>query len=247
MRKIVDVVVEMVQETVDEKQIALSRATGARSRGTVDGDAGAAAAGAVEHRAQRGQVHAGRRPHRGSRSDDDGARLRLRCIDDGIGFDAGRAGSDLLGLRAGERGGARASTAASAWAWRSRRAWSCEHGGSARGEQRGPGPRRHVHAAPGAPSPRRQPARRRAGAAGRAPTSDAGRVRMLLVEDNEDAAIAMSMSLEYMGYDVIHAPTLREARRRRHARRLRRRRHRPRACRTAAASSSGRCCGRARR
>ncbi len=37
------------------------------------------------------------------------------------------------------------------------------------------------------------------------------RVRMLLVEDNEDAAVAMSMSLEYLGYEVTHAPTLRAA------------------------------------
>jgi len=36
------------------------------------------------------------------------------------------------------------------------------------------------------------------------------RVRMLLVEDNEDAAYAMSLSLEYMGYEVTHAATLRE-------------------------------------
>ena len=34
---------------------------------------------------------------------------------------------------------------------------------------------------------------------------------MLLVEDNEDAAVAMSMSLEFLGYDVTHAATLREA------------------------------------
>ena len=206
MRKIVDVVVEMVQETVDEKRIALAVRWRA-SRAIVDGDA--ARLQQVLWNIVRNAVKftpAG--GHIVLEVDDDGPQLRLRCIDDGIGIAAAAQAEIFLAFSqanediARQFGGLGLGLAIA-------QGLVVEHGGRLEVASDGPGHgatftlRLDTIAAPA--SAQDGPARReRARADGR-------RDRVLLVEDNEDAAIAMSMSLGYLGYDVTHAPTLREA------------------------------------
>lgn len=206
MRKIVDVVVEMVQETASEKQIALS-AQWHTQRSTVEGDPARLQQvlwnimrNAVKFTPVGGHIRL--------EVDDDGPSLRLRCIDDGIGFDPAvqatiftafsQANDDI----AREFGGLGLGLAIA-------QGLVVQHGGTLEASSPGPG---HgatftLHLATiAAPQPAE------AGPAHPASSDDEmRRVRMLLVEDNEDAAVAMSMSLEYLGYDVTHAPTLREA------------------------------------
>ena len=75
------------------------------------------------------------------------------------------------------------------------------HGGTRRGRERRPGPRQHVHrpaAARGARGHRRareRPARRAAQPAAEA----AGPARILIVDDNVDAAETLAMMLELLG------------------------------------------------
>ena len=206
MHKVIAAVVEMVQETADEKQITLSVRWHA-TRGTVDGDAARLqqvlwnlARNAVKFTPQGGSVRI--------EVDDDGGQLRLRCIDDGIGIEAKalttvfsafeQANSDI----ARRFGGLGLGLAIA-------HGLVGQHGGSLSVSSDGPGRGATftlcldtvdtpgaVAAQPVAPAPD--------GAASHP-------VRMLLVEDNEDAASAMTLSLEYMGYAVTHAPTLRAA------------------------------------
>ena len=206
MRKVVDVVVEMVQETVDEKQLALTvhwRAT----RTTVDGDAARLqqvlwnlVRNAVKFTPAGGHIRI--------EVDDADGELRLRCTDDGIGIEAAalptifsafeQANEDI----AREFGGLGLGLAIA-------QGLVLEHGGSLEVASDGLGrgatftlslatveAPRAVDAQPAAPAPDQGASRP---------------VRVLLVEDNEDAACAMTMSLEYMGYEVTHAPTLRAA------------------------------------
>ena len=206
MRKIVDVVVEMVQETASEKQIALS-VRWLTERSTVDGDPARLqqvlwniVRNAVKFTPVGGHIRL--------EVDAEGPQLRLRCIDDGIGFDPSvqatiftafsQANDDI----AREFGGLGLGLAIA-------QGLVAQHGGSLEASSAGPG-----HGATftlrlatiDAPVPAE------AGPASEAAGDDAmRRVRMLLVEDNEDAAMAMSMSLEYLGYEVTHAPTLRAA------------------------------------
>jgi PAS domain S-box-containing protein len=206
MRKVVDVVVEMVQETVDEKQLALAvhwRAT----RTTVDGDAARLqqvlwnlVRNAVKFTPAGGHIRI--------EVDDADGELRLRCADDGIGIEATalptifsafeQANEDI----ARQFGGLGLGLAIA-------QGLVLEHGGRLEVASDGLGrgttftlslatveAPRAVDAQPAAPAPDQGASRP---------------VRMLLVEDNEDAACAMTMSLEYMGYEVTHAPTLRAA------------------------------------
>lgn len=206
MRKIVDVVVEMVQETAGEKQIELSVHWHA-TRATVDGDAARLqqvlwniVRNAVKFTPVGGHVRL--------EVDDDGPQLRLRCVDDGIGIapDAQQtiftafeqANEDI----AREFGGLGLGLAIA-------QGLVHEHGGVLEAHSEGPGRGATFTlrlASIATPEPAQvEPA---------IPLKHAGqarRVRMLLVEDNEDAAVAMSMSLEFLGYDVTHAPTLRAA------------------------------------
>ncbi len=206
MRKVVDVVVEMVQETVSEKQIALAVRWRA-SRATVDGDA--ARLQQVLWNIVRNAVKftpAG--GHIVLEVDDDGARLRLRCIDDGIGIDPAAQSEIFLAFsQANEQisrqyGGLGLGLAIA-------HGLVVEHGGRLEVGSDGLGCgatftlRLDTIAAP--VSTQDGPARRER------VREDGRRDRILLVEDNEDAATAMSMSLEYLGYDVVHAGTLREA------------------------------------
>jgi PAS domain S-box-containing protein len=207
MRKIIDVVVEMVQETVDEKQIDLGVHWNA-SRGVVDGDAARLqqvlwnlVRNAVKFTPAGGRI-------RIEVDDDDDGRLRLRCVDDGIGieasalpliFSAFEQANDDIARRFGGLGLGLAIA----------QGLVLEHGGdlSASSDGLGRGAtftlRLGTVEAPGAVA---------AHPAAPAPDSAAPRpVRMLLVEDNEDAACAMTMSLEFMGYEVTHAPNLRAA------------------------------------
>jgi len=206
MRKIVDVVVEMVQETVDEKQISLTVDWQA-SRGTVEGDPARLqqilwniVRNAVKFVPFGGHIRL--------QVDDDAGWLRLRCIDDGIGFDPAVQASIFSAFEQAsdevrrQYGGLGLGLAIA-------QGLVLEHGGELQASSDGPGRgatftlRLATIAAPESPE---------AGVAQKAAGNPAPRrVRMLLVEDNEDAAIAMQMSLEYMGYEVVHAPTLREA------------------------------------
>ena len=206
MRKIVDVVVEMVQETLDEKQIGLAvhwRAV----RTAVDGDAARLqqvlwniVRNAVKFTPAGGHIRL--------EVDDDGAQLRLRCIDDGIGIDPAALAEIFLAFsQANEAisrqyGGLGLGLAIA-------QGLVVEHGGRIEASSEGPGRgatftlRLDTIAAP---------VPEQAGpASGERVRDDGRRKRILLVEDNEDAATAMSMSLEYLGYDVVHAATLREA------------------------------------
>ncbi len=206
MRKIVDVVVEMVQETIDEKQIALSVDWRA-SRGTVEGDPARLqqvlwniVRNAVKFTPSGGRIRL--------EIGDDGTRLRLRCIDDGIGFDPAVHASIFSAFeQASEEvrrqyGGLGLGLAIA-------QGLVLEHGGSLEASSDGPdrGATFTLRLATiAAPEPADAGPPQKASA-----DAERRRVRLLLVEDNEDAAVAMTMSLEYMGYDVIHAPTLREA------------------------------------
>ena len=208
MRKIVDVVVEMVQDTVDEKQIALSVHWHAR-RDTVEGDP--ARLQQVLWNVVRNAVKftpVGGRIRLEAEDDGDGDALSLRCIDDGIGFEPTanaaifsafeQANDDI----ARQYGGLGLGLAIA-------QGLVLQHGGELSASSEGPGL--------GATFTLRlrtiaTPASQEGGPVQKAHGKDDRRpVRMLLVEDNEDAAAAMSMSLEYMGYAVTHAPTVREA------------------------------------
>jgi len=206
MRKIIDVVVEMVQETVDEKQIELAVHWNA-SRGVVDGDAARLqqvlwnlVRNAVKFTPAGGHIRIA--------VDDDGGRLRLRCIDDGIGIDNSAIGAIFSAFEqangdiARQFGGLGLGLAIA-------QGLVLEHGGDLSVSSDGPGQGATftlrldtidapdvIAAQPAAPAPDRAASRP---------------VRMLLVEDNEDAACAMTMSLEFMGYEVTHAPNLRAA------------------------------------
>jgi PAS domain S-box-containing protein len=206
MRKLVDVVVEMVQETLAEKQIQLSVQWRAQ-RATVDGDAARLqqvlwnmVRNAVKFTPAGGHIRI--------EVDDEGAQLRLRCIDDGIGIAESALSSIFAAFEqahdgiAREFGGLGLGLAIA-------HGLVVEHGGSLVAESEGAGRgaaftlRLDTVDAPG-DAERAPPAVHGGGGAGR-------RVRMLLVEDNEDAAYAMAMALEYLGYEVTHAPNLREA------------------------------------
>jgi len=206
MHKVVAVVVEMVQETAGEKQIALTVHWHA-SRATVDGDAARLqqvlwniVRNAVKFTPVGGHIRL--------EVDDDGPRLRLRCVDDGIGFEAGsqamifsafeQASEDI----SREFGGLGLGLAIA-------QGLVVEHGGELSAHSDGPGRGATFTLlldtiAVAAPVPAGPADLERARGDGR-------RVRVLLVEDNEDAALAMSMALEYLGYDIVHAPTLRQA------------------------------------
>ena len=208
MRKIIDAVVEMVQETVDEKQIDLAVHWNAR-RGIVDGDA--ARLQQVLWNLVRNAVKftpAGGHIRIAVDDDADDARLRLRCIDDGIGIEPGALGTIFSAFEqagddvARQFGGLGLGLAIA-------QALVLGHGGELSASSEGPGCgatftlRLDTIEAPDVAADR-PPAP--------APHSGASRpLRMLLVEDNEDAACALSMSLEFMGYEVTHAANLRAA------------------------------------
>jgi CheY-like chemotaxis protein len=140
--------------------------------------------------------------------EDDGEQLRLRCIDDGIGFEPAVQATIFAAFEQAsdevrrEYGGLGLGLAIA-------QGLVAQHGGGREARSAGPGRgatftlRLATIAAPVS-----APASALPGTSAR---DGARRLRMLLVEDNEDAAMAMSMSLEYMGYEVTHAPTLREA------------------------------------
>ena len=206
MRKIIDVVVEMVQETVDEKQIALTVHWNAE-RGVVDGDAARLqqvlwnlVRNAVKFTPTGGHIRI--------EVGNEGTRLHLACVDDGIGIEASalplifaafeQASEDI----ARQFGGLGLGLAIA-------QGLVLEHGGELSVSSDGLGRgatftlRLDTVEAPDAVA---------AQAPVPAPDNVASRpLRMLLVEDNEDAACAMTMSLEFMGYEVTHAANVREA------------------------------------
>ncbi|MFL6681233.1 MAG: response regulator [Burkholderiaceae bacterium] len=206
MRKIIDIVVEMVQETVDEKQIDLAVHWSA-GRGVVDGDAARLqqvlwnlVRNAVKFTPAGGRIRI--------EVENEGARLRLCCIDDGIGiepsalpliFSAFEQASDDISRQFGGLGLGLAIA----------QGLVLEHGGelsvSSDGLGRGATFTLRLDTVDAPDAVAAQPAVA-------APDSVSARpVRMLLVEDNEDAACAMTMSLEFMGYQVTHAANLRAA------------------------------------
>jgi PAS domain S-box-containing protein len=206
MAKVVEVVVQMVEETVSEKQIDLGVRWNARV-GIVDGDAARLqqvlwniVRNAVKFTPVGGHI-------RLEVDDDEQGRLRLRCRDDGIGIAASALPNIFAAFEQGNEdvakqfGGLGLGLAIA-------QGLVLEHGGELSVESAGLGRgatftlrlatlESPVASAPPVPAS--------------APAAQArDRVRMLLVEDNEDAAYAMSLSLEYMGYEVTHAATLRE-------------------------------------
>ncbi len=206
LRKIVDVVVEMVQETADEKQIDLSVDWRA-GRSTVDGDAARLqqvlwniVRNAVKFTPVGGHIRL--------EIDDDGPSVRLRCVDDGIGIDPGAQQAIFTAFEQAnehisrEFGGLGLGLAIA-------QGLVHEHGGTlvANSDGLGHGATFTLRLATVATpeSVRVKPEHAQAA------SGDARRRRMLLVEDNEDAAIAMAMSLEFLGYDVVHAGTVRDA------------------------------------
>jgi len=206
MRKIIDVVVEMVQETVDEKQIDLTVHWSA-DRGVVDGDAARLqqvlwnlVRNAVKFTPAGGRIRI--------EVQNEGPRLRLSCIDEGIGIEASalpmifsafeQANDDI----ARQFGGLGLGLAIA-------QGLVLEHGGQLSVSSDGPGRGAtftlHLDTVDAPDAVAAQPA-------AATPDSVTTRpVRMLLVEDNEDAACAMTMSLEFMGYQVTHAANLRAA------------------------------------
>jgi len=206
MRKIIDVVVEMVQETVDEKQIDLTVHWSA-GRGVVDGDAARLqqvlwnlVRNAVKFTPAGGRIRI--------EVENEDARLRLSCIDDGIGIDASALPSIFSAFEqanddiARQFGGLGLGLAIA-------QGLVLEHGGelsvSSEGLGRGATFTLRLDTVDASDVGAAQPV-------AAAPDNVTARpVRMLLVEDNEDAACAMTMSLEYMGYQVTHAANLRAA------------------------------------
>lgn len=204
MRRIVDVVVDMVSESLREKRITLTPAWTAR-RAIVDGDEARLqqvlwniVRNAVKFTPEGGHIEL--------RVDNDGARWRLRCIDDGIGIAPASqrrifsAFEQADGEVSRQFGGLGLGLAIA-------QGLVSEHGGTLGVESAGPGlgstftlelDTLDAAALPGAPPPA-EPA---------APAGASTPVRMLLVEDNEDAAFAMTLSFEFLGYQVTHAPTL---------------------------------------
>jgi len=147
--------------------------------------------------------------------EDDAGWLRLRCIDDGIGiapeaqpriFSAFEQADSEVSRRFGGLGLGLAIA----------RGFAEQHGGTlavaSDGSDHGSTFTLRLPLLPAA-APSATPASSApAAAAPRAAPRDGARpVRLLLVEDNEDAAYAMALSFEFYGYEVQHASTLAKA------------------------------------
>lgn len=206
MRRLVESVLDMVGESAREKQITVTSAWTA-TRATVDGDEARLqqalwniARNAIKFTPERGHVEL--------RVDNVGTRLRIRCVDDGIGIEPASQGKIFSAFEQADNDVAR-QFGGLGLGLAIAQGLVSEHGGALEAVSAGLGQGAtftlmletlDVEADSAAP-PARAPA-----------TSDGQRsVRMLLVEDNEDAAFAMTLSFEYFGYAVTHAPTLNKA------------------------------------
>ena len=205
MRALAARVVDMVDETIRDKRITLAVHWDA-SRSLVDGDEARLqqvlwniVRNAAKFTPEGGRIEL--------RADNEGELLRLRCIDDGIGispisqqkiFSAFEQADADVSRRFGGLGLGLAIA----------QGLVAEHHGTLEVASGGPGqgstftlrlatlPAEALSASP-APAD-----------AAPAASADKPAVRMLLVEDNEDAAFAMTLAFEYYGYRVTHADTL---------------------------------------
>ncbi len=207
LRRLVDVVIEMVGPSALEKRIALSAHSDA-TRTVVDGDEARLqqvlwniVRNAVKFTPEGGHVEVA--------LDNVGTQLRVRCVDDGIGIPAASQSKIFSAFEQADNEVAR-QFGGLGLGLSIARGLVAEHGGRLEVGSAGPGQGATftltldtlaTPAAGQAPAP---------SAAAAAPAE--GRpVHMLLVEDNEDAAFAMTLSFEYFGYEVTHAPTLTRA------------------------------------
>ena len=145
--------------------------------------------------------------------DNVGSCWRLRCVDDGIGITA-EAQEKIFSAFEQADGWVMKQFGGLGLGLAIARGLIEQHGGRLEVSSAGPGRGStftltlETLAAPAGAAPGTRAAE--PGASPRLPDG-ARPIRMLLVEDNEDAADAMALSFEYLGYTVNHAPTLRRA------------------------------------
>jgi PAS domain S-box-containing protein len=212
MHHLVRVVLEMVDEQVREKSIAI----------TVDLAAGDAWVDADAARMQQVLWNVVRNaikftPAGGSvviRTASDDRRFMLSCTDTGIGIDRDALPRIFTAFEQADRevsqryGGLGLGLAIA-------RGLVLEHGGAlaARSDGRGTGATFELTlalaAATSTPAVAETPADARAAVRDR---NAAAAIRILLVEDNADAGASMALSLEALGYRVVHVTTGRDAR-----------------------------------
>jgi len=224
VRRLVDVVTTMVGESVRDKRIALTTLWSA-TRNRVLGDEARlqqvlwnVVRNAVKFTPEDGRIEL--------HVDNDGSRLRIRCIDSGIGiaqdaqdkiFSAFEQADQEVSKRFGGLGLGLSIA----------QGLVAQHGGTLAVASPGVGQGAtftlmletlsdaSLCATAGADAGVDTDASTaQVGATAARPPAAASAehpLRMLLVEDNEDAAFAMTMAFEYYGYEVTHAPTLRRA------------------------------------
>ena len=166
----------------------------------VEGDPTRLAQVARQPARERRQVHRPRRPGRPCGRRPSGQAV-VTVRDTGIGIEPGGAARAVRGLRPGGPAWT-AARGASAWAWPwSRGWWSCT---AARSRRRATGPGRGASSPSGCRA--RRSRRRWPKARGRRRRSST-RLRILVVEDNADAAESLRLFLELYGYEVTLAHT----------------------------------------
>jgi PAS domain S-box-containing protein len=145
--------------------------------------------------------------------DNVGTLWRLRCVDDGIGITAD-AQEKIFSAFEQADGGVTKQFGGLGLGLAIARGLVEQHGGRLEVHSAGAGQGStftltlETLAAPEVEAPA---ARAASPGAPACPAAGGRPIRMLLVEDNEDAADAMALSFEYLGYSVTHAPTLHRA------------------------------------
>ncbi len=212
MRRVVDSVLEMVGEIALDKGVSLASRWDA-AHAVVDGDEARLqqvlwniVRNALKFTPAGGRVEVA--------VDNVGTRLRLRCVDDGIGIALAAQGKIFKAFEQADGDVAR-QFGGLGLGLSIARGLVAEHGGDLEVGSAGPGQGATftlmLDTLPHARSPEPTASTPTAAASPAPDRAATPPVRMLLVEDNEDAAFAMTLSFEYFGYDVTHAPTLKRA------------------------------------